>query len=458
MNESELLHYLCDNKLVLYKRQKSRTDFWYARFKNEKTGKWKKFSTKTSDLEAAKKEAEAEYRALSKLIENNIAIDTKRFSFVADCVIEELEADIKAGIAKKTYHDYIRVIQSYKQFFGKKLIGNITYQDLVDYDNQRSRELGKKRKKSTINLANTALKRVFHYAVEKGWCHQSQIVTFKNDGVKGKRRPYFELKEYQRLYRYMRKYVKLDTKDSAKGGVTKQTVMIRELLRDYVLFLANTGMRHGTETRSLKWKHVTEAFIKDQKYLVIELATGKTGPRTIVCRHNVRRYLERIKSRFSEYDQMTLGDMGEVEDYVFRCSDGSTPKDFHGAFEILLKKADLLCDRNGDRRSLYSLRHTYATFQILHGKIDLHTLAKNMGTSIGMLEKHYSHLEVLHKADLLAGRSDDRGKRRKVSKAGEVQETQIVQTDGEFHPVNVKRDCEKVLQPKQEHTSKSESI
>ena len=88
----------------------------------------------------------------------------------------------------------------------------------------------------------------------------------------------------------------------------------------------------------------------------------------------------------------------------------------HGAFKIMLKNAELLDDVNGSRRSLYSLRHTYATFQILYSKIDLHTLAKNMGTSIAMLERHYSHLEVIHKAELLAGRAEGKGKAENKAK------------------------------------------
>lgn len=419
------IHYLCDDKLVLYKRPKSKTDFWYARFKNEKTGKWKKFSTKTAELEEARAEAQAEYRVRLKLIENDISIDTKRFSFVADHVIEELEADLKAGTGKPTYEAYIRVIKQYKDFFGKKHIGNITYQDLVEFDQERTRRLKRKAKKSTINVGNTALLRVFKAAVEKGWMHQSQIVTLKNDGQKGERRPYFELHEYQKLYRYMRKYVKLTTKDSSKGGVTNQTVMIRELLRDYVLFLTNTGMRHGTETKNLKWRHISERVINGEKYVIINLQKGKTGKRTIVCRHSVRRYLERIRDRFPNLKSKSLNDMHDVDELVFRCSDGSVPKDWHGAFEILLEKAKLLKDVNSSKRSLYSLRHTYATFQILYSKIDLHTLAKNMGTSIAMLERHYSHLEVLHRADVLAGRSEAK---RKVKPKAQP-ETKIIVLD-----------------------------
>jgi integrase len=242
--------------------------------------------------------------------------------------------------------------------------------------------------------------------------HQSQAISFRNDGKKGERRPYFELHEYQKLYRFMREYVKLTTKDSPQGGVKNQTLMIRELMRDYVLFLANTGLRHGTETKNLKWKHISETTMNGQKYIVIALEKGKTGKRTIVCRHSVRKYLVRIKDRFAHLKERQLGQMLDIDEPVFRCRDGSVPKDFHGAFRIMLEKAELLNDVSGARRSLYSLRHTYATFQIIYNKLDLHTLAKNMGTSIAMLERHYSHLEVLHRAEALAGRPESRRPRR----------------------------------------------
>ena len=417
------LHHVCEGAVVLYKRDGSNTECWYARFKNPRTGKWKKFSTKVTDLEKAKQVAQRQFDVRVELIKNNIDIDTKRFSYVADYVTKQLQADIDAGTGKKTYEDYIRVINRFKLFFGNKYIGNITYQDLVEYDQERTRKLGRKAKQSTVNLANVALTKVFKTAIEKGWMHQSQAISFRNDGKKGERRPYFELHEYQKLYRFMREYVKLTTKDSPQGGVKNQTLMIRELMRDYVLFLANTGLRHGTETKNLKWKHISETTVDGEKYLVIALEKGKTGKRTVVCLHSVRKYLVRIKDRFPNLKERQLGQMLDIDEPVFRCRDGSIPKDFHGAFRIMLEKAELLNDVNGARRSLYSLRHSYATFRILYGKVDLHTLAKNMGTSIAMLERHYSHLEVLHRAEALAGKAEQGKPRGK----GRARETRIIE-------------------------------
>jgi hypothetical protein len=47
-----------------------------------------------------------------------------------------------------------------------------------------------------------------------------------------------------------------------------------------------------------------------------------------------------------------------------------------------------------------------------------------MGTSIAMLERHYSHLEVLHRAEALAGRTEQSRKvrSRKETKIYELEE------------------------------------
>jgi integrase len=68
-----------------------------------------------------------------------------------------------------------------------------------------------------------------------------------------------------------------------------------------------------------------------------------------------------------------------------------------------MKASGLLKDTaTGQNRTLYSLRHTYATLELIENRKDLHTLAKQMGTSVGMIEKHYSKLTATMAADRLA--------------------------------------------------------
>ena len=61
----------------------------------------------------------------------------------------------------------------------------------------------------------------------------------------------------------------------------------------------------------------------------------------------------------------------------------------------------LLCYAGGSRRTSYSMRHTYATEEMLSGA-DIHTLSKQMGTSVRMVEAHYSKLTATMAAERLA--------------------------------------------------------
>ena len=297
-----------------------------------------------------------------------------------------MQTELDSGYGKKSFVDYISALKNYFiPYFQNIHIDSIDYKKLKEFDDWRTQKVGRELKHSTLNNHNSAFKRVFKVAVERDWIHSLQIPELKNKGAKGERRPYFTLDEYQKLYRFMRKWCK-DTN-------RQDSLEMRELLRDYVLILVNTGMRPGTETYNLKWTQIEEFESNNIKFLRFWVS-GKTGERELIARHNVRRYLDRIKSRFEHV---------KPDDYVFRLRSGKRTYSMNATFEICLESAELLKDRHGANRTLYSLRHTYATFQILNG-VDYHALSKNMGTSIGMLEKHYSPLTPTLAANQLAGR------------------------------------------------------
>ena len=87
---------------------------------------------------------------------------------------------------------------------------------------------------------------------------------------------------------------------------------------------------------------------------------------------------------------------------VFALDDGTQPYGFHCTFKRLLAAAGLSKDMSsGQERTLYSLRHTYATMELLAGT-DIHTVARQMGTSVTMLERHYSKLTATLAAEQLA--------------------------------------------------------
>ena len=181
---------------------------------------------------------------------------------------------------------------------------------------------------------------------------------------------------------------------------------MRYLLRDYILILANTGMRHGTEAVNLRWKHVTLFEENGLEYLEMSVS-GKTGRRDIICRSGTINYLKRIHERSQDIRHLTFDQLlrDRVDLPVFRLPDGSVTNNLRQTFRVFLNDTGLMtCPRTGQNRTLYSLRHTYATFALLNDGMDIHALAIQMGTSIGMIERHYSHLTPRLKKDMLTGR------------------------------------------------------
>ena len=154
-----------------------------------------------------------------------------------------------------------------------------------------------------------------------------------------------------------------------------------------------------------------------QRLALIRIETGKTGKRTAIGRADTVVALGRIAQRNYGKPLATVIDENP-KDYIFRFveylnddekkagkkSKLIKPTSFVKLFNTYLSEHGLLHHPvSGKKRQPYSLRHTYATLMLTHDKVPPHTLAKQMGTSIGMLEKHYSHLEAIKAIHQLRG-------------------------------------------------------
>jgi integrase len=150
------------------------------------------------------------------------------------------------------------------------------------------------------------------------------------------------------------------------------------------------------------WQHIEWHIVGEQRYLRIWVS-GKTGGRWLIAKHRAAAALERLAFRHKAVGlslETTLAKRLPLK--VFAFDDGTQPYGFHGTFKRLLAAAGLSKDMStGQERTLYSLRHTYATMELLSGT-DIHTLARQMGTSVLMLERHYSKLTATMAADRLA--------------------------------------------------------
>ena len=388
-------HLLLEGEVRVYRRERSKR--WQASFSID--GHTIRVSMATHNLSDAKDKARDTYLEYKFRHKNDLPIVTKKFSDVAQLAIEDMRKQLDAGLGKLVYRDYIVCIERYLiPFFGAQFVTSINYERIQEFIEWRRAKIGRNPKASTLNTHNSALNRVFDQAVVRGFLAHKNVPMLANNGEKSERRPDFTREEYATLIRKLPTWV--------TQGKTGKSSDMRHLMQDYVLIMANTGMRHGTEALNLYWKHITLFEDEGQQYLEMSVR-GKTGRRDIICRAGTVDYLKRIHARSDDIKQMQFEQLlnDRVNLPVFRLRDGTVSQNIHQTFRAFLKDTDLIkCPRTGQNRTLYSLRHTYATFALINDGMDIHALALQMGTSIGMIERHYSHLTPRLKKDMLTGK------------------------------------------------------
>lgn len=389
---NESLYYLRDGEVVLFKRARSRV--WQCRYKLF-NGTWMRLSTRKTALEYAKKVAcnlydESRYRE-----QLGLAPVQKSFADIARITVEELRRDITAGTGKKIYVDYISIIERYfVPFFGERHLQNIKHENIAEFERWRNNKMQRKPKSSTLMNFASAFSRVCTTAIQRGWISERvPLPKLSRKGEKGSVRPAFSADEIAQLRAFMAIWEQQGTQELDR--------LQRPLVCDYVEFLLLTGMRHGTEAMNVQWCDCEWYEFDKVRYLRVRVS-GKTGERYLIAKHDAVIVLKRLCARQKDLATHEIESvMGRVNKYVFRNANGLRPRTFNGMFMKLVKECGLHTDSAGQRRTLYSLRHTYATQELLSGT-DIHTLSKQMGNSVRMLEQHYSKLTATMAAERLA--------------------------------------------------------
>ncbi len=386
--------HILEGKATLFRRTES--DVWHVRYKAH--GKWERMTTKCANLKQAKQAGTDIVMNAMFRVQNNLPIVSKRFTAVARLAIARMQDLEAAKKGKATFKTYIQALQKYFiPLIGNHNIDKIDNAVLTKFDSERLELMGKVPSASVLNNHNSALNRVFDEALERGYMTKFQVPMLRNDGIKTERRPDFTKDDYAAIYRGMRKWVK----EARKGRETE----LRAVLREYVLVLANTGIRAGTEAMNLKWQQVFYFEQDKLRYLALNV-NGKTGLREVIARQNTVRYLDRLRKLNTDWQDGTFEEFLEkkYDAYVFRIDGKDMTTTFGRMFARFLKKQGLQKDpRTGKPRTLYSLRHYYATMALTYDRMSIYTLSKVMHTSVKMIEEHYGHVLLRRKAHAIAG-------------------------------------------------------
>lgn len=386
--------YLRDGEVVLYRR--SRSLLYQCRYRLA-DGTWHRVSTRKASVEHAVAVAcdmydEARYRQRLGL-----AHRTHTFAQIAALTAAELRRKIDATAGKTAYHDYLSCIERYfVPYFADKRIEQLTHTDIAEFEQWRDRQMRRKPKASTLLNFASAWNRVVDVAIRHGFISERvPVPKLTTRGEKGKTRPAFTEQEVQQLLAFMDVW-----QTQGRLAVERE---IRPLLRDYIEMLLYTGMRHGTEAMNICWNNVEWHTHKDVRYIRIWV-DGKTGGRWLIAKHAAVDVLRRLHARQTALAELSFDNLlaQRVVQKVFCFSNGYQPQSFVGTFRRLMRDSGLALTADGQNRTLYSFRHTYATLELLRNSTDIHTLSKQMGNSAAMIERHYSKLTATMAADRLA--------------------------------------------------------
>lgn len=396
-------HEMFDGRLQLYMRSGGR--FWQMAARVGKT-RFRE-TTKEESLARAKDVAEEWYLGLrGKLRNGEIVKKEKTFSDAAEGYLRE----IRVLAASTRSPKYVQLLELRLKvhlipFFGDKGLSEINRGLVQAYRVKRAEETikkttrpetpGKPPARSTMTQEIVHIRQVLKWAEGMAWIPFVPNLSqpYMSQGKRG-RRAWFSPEEYEQL----RKATKRRIQEGGRPGWTTHY----EDMHDFVLFMANTGLRPDEALR-LEFRDV--AIEKDeatrQTILVIDVR-GKTGvgfcksmPGAVFPfqRLTQRRGAERREASASasstSFDRFGQADTEGTEppqpaptDRVFRGFD-------RDMFNAILREEGLKFDRDGQPRTAYSLRHTYISMRLMDGA-NIHQVANNCRTSVKMIEEFYA--------------------------------------------------------------------
>lgn len=364
-------HELMGGRLHVYKRDGGR--FWQC--STFLGGHNHRISTKEEGLPQAKDFAEDWYLELRGKHKRGEIRFGKTFREAAEQFTREYEIITQGQRNPQYVKEHGRRLANHLlPFFGDTLLVEITPGTVQEYRIHRLEKAkatrGKPPARNTMHQEIVTLRHVLKTANRHGWLPYLPDLSepYKTSG-KISHRAWFSPEEYKKLYTATRRR----SQNPKRSRFAWESAQIH----DYVLFMANTGLRPDEAAR-LEFRDV--AIVTDEatgeRILEIEVR-GKRGVG----------YCKSTTGAVAPFQRLKQRNQKEETDRLF-------PVNHHTLFNNILDEEKLKFDREGNRRTAYSLRHTYICLRLMEGA-DIYQIAKNCRTSVEMIEKYYaSHIKT----------------------------------------------------------------
>ena len=366
-------HTLFGGKLHLYKRENSKLWQCSAYLKGQNRRK----STGEESLSLAKEIAEDWYLGLRGRARDGLLKNEKSFKHAAEQFRREYLVITEGQRAETYVTGMMRKLDNYIiPYFGTRGLSEVTAGLIQEYrihrqsfsvkrHNQKKEHSGKRPHHNTIHQEIVALRQVLKTAVRHGWLDRLPDLSQPYaTNKKITRRAWFAPDEYKRLYEATRRRIGAATRKNHRWSA--------EQLHDYVLLMANTGLRPD-EIKRLEYRDVE--IVEDQDTEEVILLISVRGKRGVG-------YCKSMPGAVRPFERLQKRNNGAPTELLF-------PKSHNELLNSILDEEDLKFDREGQRRTAYSLRHTYISMRLSEGA-DIYQVAKNCRTSVEMIEKYYA--------------------------------------------------------------------
>ncbi len=355
-----------------------------------------RISTKQTSLELAKDFAEDWFFTSMGKSRAGLLTSDKTFAQAAAHFLREYAALTEGQRNQRWSEGFeIRLRLYLLPFFGPLGVSQVTAGKVQEYRVHRVTASlnGRPPARSTMHHELVTIRQVLKTAIRHGWLDHLPDLTppYKTQG-KIVHRPWFSPAEYKQLYTATREYAYKPIHEHYRWNAAQ--------VHDFVLFMANTGLRPD-EAKNLQHRDVTivEDEATGQRILEIEVR-GKRGigycksmPGAVMPYQRLlarpkpglpqgKRARRRRGENPKEPPILSKVEHPQPTDPVFP---GNHIKLFNG----LLKRINLKEDRDGNKRTAYSLRHTYICMRLMEGA-DIYQVAKNCRTSVEMIQKFYA--------------------------------------------------------------------
>jgi len=407
---------------VIYRRADVKGKQWYARFETgDRKRRYRVESTRTENRNEAIAYAVARSKAL-KAAQVNVVDQPvvspggiRRMPF-RDAAQEYLD-HVRRTFSEKKYKGYRTMLDRYAvPYFGDRVISDITSRDIAKFKTWRKTyyssgpgadeeerlyvRAGKPVKQRvkvkkvptgvTINNELSALSKFFQWCVDQDYLDEEKVPRIKRESQDDNPRPAFTKAEYVHLRTVAQERFREAADAAHARGVNWRndlTAYHRRLLLHYIALMWASGARPADFTpKYFLWEDVEKERdpVSGRWYVTLYLKAKRRKGRCVPA-----------WSAIHAVNALTFfTDSQNPKQPVFPV------KSFKRSFDNLLKAAGLLRDRDGRKRTAYSLRSGYITQRLLLGD-DVATVARNCRTSEAMIERFYNKLDPIMKRESL---------------------------------------------------------